>query len=177
LNQVSNDDLILMGKVIRPHGWRGLLRIWSHARSEASFLETETVFLRSISGEIHEFAVHSIRPHKNVFLMKLDGLETGREAEQYKGAEILIRKEALTRGKDEFFWYELLGLKAYLDTGGYLGDISQIIPTAGNDIYVLKNGDKEFFIPATTEVVKEIDLEKGEMIISDMEGLLDLNEV
>jgi 16S rRNA processing protein RimM len=177
LNQVSNDDLILMGKVIRPHGWRGLLRIWSHARSEASFLETETVFLRSISGEIHEFAVHSIRPHKNVFLMKLDGLDTGHAAEQYKGAEILIRKEALTRGKDEFFWYELLGLKAYLDTGGYLGDISQIIPTAGNDIYVLKNGDKEFFIPATTEVVKEIDLEKGEMIISDMEGLLDLNEV
>ena len=109
--------------------------------------------------------------------MKLDGLETGREAEQFKGAEILIRKDALTREKDEFFWYELLGLKAYLDTGGYLGDISQIIPTAGNDIYVLKNGDKELFIPATTEVVKEIDLEKGEMIISDMEGLLDLNEV
>ena len=174
---VHNLHLLLIGKVIRPHGWRGLLRIFSYARSEASFLGTETVFFRSDSGQIHEHSVTSVKPYKNIFLMKLEGVNSGDEAEEYRGAEILIRKDALRRGKDEFFWYELLGLKTYLDGGGYLGAISQIISTGSNDIYVLKNGDKEFFIPATTEVVKEIDLKNKKMIISDMEGLLDLNEI
>ena len=165
-----------MGQVIRPHGKGGLLRIRSYARSEASFLNAGAVFLRSVSGEIHEFRATSVKAHKNIFLMRLEDLDS-KEAEEYKGAEILISKETLAREEDECFWYELLGLKVYLDTGEYLGSVSHIISAGSNDVYVVREGDKEIFIPATHEVVKEIDLENEKMIISAMEGLLDLNEV
>ena len=166
-----------MGKVIRPYGSGGLLRILSYARSEASFLDAGAVFLRSASGEPHEYTVISVRPYKNIFLMRLDGLSLRDEIEKYTGAEILIRKETLTCEEDEYFWYELIGLEVYLDTGEYLGCISQIISSGHNDIYAVKKGDREVYVPATYEVVKEVDLEKKNMIISAMEGLLDLNEV
>lgn len=177
MNQVSIDSLLLIGKVIRPHGLRGLVRIWSYARSEASFLDAERVFLRSVSGEIREFLVTSVKPLKNILLMRLEGIDSAGDVEKYRDAEVFISKETLSREDDEFFWYEILGLRVYLETGEYLGAVSRIMSQGGNDIYVVKDGNKEILIPATYEVVKEIDLENGKMIVTPMEGLLDLNEV
>ena len=65
----------------------------------------------------------------------------------------------------------------YLNTGKLLGRIKDVIATGSNDIFVVKSGSSEFLIPAVNEVVESIDLENRKMIISDMEGLLDLNEV
>ncbi len=177
MNQPSPNSLLLVGKVIRPHGLTGLLRVWAYAGPEASFPDGETIYLRSVSGVMHEYTITSATFHKNIFLMELEGLRTIEEAEEYRGADILIRKDSLTREEDTYFWHELLGLEVYLDTGEYLGSISRIIPTNGNDIYIAEKGDKEVFIPAVHEVVKQIDLENRKIIISVMEGLLDLNEI
>lgn len=167
-----------MGKVIRPHGARGLLRILLYARGEASFADAGSLFFKSVSsGEIREHNLISIKPHKNFFLMELEGLNSRYDAEGYRGSEILVRKDALAREEDEFFWFELLGLGVYLDTGEYLGKLSQIIPAKGNDVYVVKGETKEILIPATYEVISKIDLESKKMIISAIEGLLDLNEI
>ncbi|MBW1901689.1 MAG: 16S rRNA processing protein RimM [Deltaproteobacteria bacterium] len=177
IEPASSSDLLLVGKVIRPHGLNGLLKLKAYAGSETSLLNAGIVFLRTASGETRNFSVSSVKPHKNIFLMDVEEVNSVDEAEAYRGADIFIKKEALTREEDDYFWYELLGLKVYLDTGECLGSISRIIPTKGTDIYVIKKGEKEAYIPAVFEVIKEIDLENGTMTISPMEGMLDLNEV
>ena len=177
MKDTPNDSLLLIGKVLRPHGLRGLLRIESYAHSRATFLEAGTLFIRAISGKLIEFTVSSVSPHKNSLLIKLDGLDQKEEAENLRGAEIFIKKGSLVRNEDEYFWHEILKLGVYLESGSYLGIVSQIISAGGNDIYVIKDGKREILIPATHEVVKKIDLENRIMIITPMEGLLDLNEI
>ena len=81
------------------------------------------------------------------------------------------------KNDDEYFWYELIGLRVYLETDKYIGTIRHILPTGCNDIYIVREGKTEIFIPAIHDVVKKIDLPNKKMIISEMEGLLDLNEV
>jgi 16S rRNA processing protein RimM len=166
-----------MGKVVGAHGLEGLIRVFSYAESDASFQDVDTVFLRSISGEFCEFTVARVRAHKHVVLMKLEGVSNRREAEEHRGKEVFVRKEAISREDDEYFWHELLGIGVYLDTGEYLGEISQIIPTGANDVYVVKKGNREVLLPATHEVVKEISIENEKMIVSATEGLLDLDEI
>jgi len=177
LNEVSPGSLIVLGKVIRPHGLSGLLRIHSYAASESAFLDAGKVFLRDTSGETNEYTITYVRPHKNIFLMKLRGLNNFEEAEKHKGADILIGKDALSRKEGEYFWYELIGLRVYLESGAFVGTLSGILPTGGHDIYVVKAGDKEVLIPAVQDIVKAIELEKGRMVVSDVEGLLDVNEI
>ena len=110
--------------------------------------------------------------------MKLEGLNTLEEAEKYRGAAILIKGDLLPReGDEEYFWHELIGLEVYLSGGEYVGTIKHILPTGSNDIYVVQEGKTELLIPAIHDVVKEIDLINNRMIISEVEGLLDLNEV
>jgi 16S rRNA processing protein RimM len=58
-----------------------------------------------------------------------------------------------------------------------VGTISEIIPTKAHDIYVVREGDKEVCIPAICEVVRVVDIANKKMVISALEGLLELNEV
>lgn len=174
MNEVASENLLLLGKVIRPHGLTGLLRIKSYAQSEDSFLNPEIIYLKTTSGETHEHRIESLKPHKTIFLMKLKEVNSIKEAEYYKGSEILIGKDFLSpKSEGEYFFYELIGLEVYLDRGEYIGTIKDVISTRSNDVYVVREGKREVLIPAIQEVVQEIDLTTGKMIISEMEGLLD----
>ena len=178
MTKVSSDNLILVGKVIRPHGFVGLLRIWSYAQSMESFLNAGTVFLKFGDGDFREHNLLSIKLHKNIFLVKLSEVNSFDEAENYRGVEIFIRKDSLKRDAEgEYFWFELIGLEVFLDTGRYLGIVKNILTTGSNDIYVVRDDKSEILIPAIHEVVYKIDLVNKKMIISEIEGLLDLNEV
>jgi 16S rRNA processing protein RimM len=167
-----------MGKVLRPHGLKGHFRVQSYATSEETFRNAGAVYLKSSSGENLEYVITSVKYHKNILLMKLKGLDSVEQAETLRGEDIYINKKSLSpKEENEYFWYEISGLDVFLKSGEYLGKIGQIIPTGGNDIYVIKKGNKEMLVPAIYDVIQEIDLENGKMIISAMEGLLDLDEV
>jgi 16S rRNA processing protein RimM len=169
--------MVFFGRVLRPHGLEGLLRVQSFSQSAASLLNAGKVFFKLTTGENHHLSVISARPHKNVFLAELAGLTDITQAESFRGAEIYISKDALVREEGEYFWFELLGLDVFSNDDVFLGVVSEIIPAGNNEIYVVKNGDREIFLPAAEEVVNHIDLENGKMIVSILEGLLDLNEV
>jgi 16S rRNA processing protein RimM len=178
LKKGSPENLLLAGEVVRPHGLDGRLKIRSYAQSEKSFLQSGTIFLKPRSGGTRAFTVASVRPHKNILLLTLKGLDSLEEAEEYRGAAVFIRRDSLVQEEtDEYFWFDLIGLEVYLDTGKYIGTIHHILPTSGNDVYVVREGETEVLVPAIHEVVKEIDLDARKMIITEMEGLLDLNEV
>ncbi|RJR43523.1 MAG: 16S rRNA processing protein RimM [Desulfobacteraceae bacterium] len=171
------ENLLLLGKVLRPHGLGGLLRIDSYAESCDSFPAGSKVFLRNAGGEWREERVLSLHPHKGAFLMKLKGLSTVEEAEGMRGASIYVKKSGVgQKDQDEYFWHEIIGLEVYLKTGSYVGEIENILATRSNDIYVVRHEDSEILVPAVQGIVEEIDLPGRKMIISDMEGLLDLNE-
>lgn len=173
----SPDNLIFIGKVLRPHGLEGLLRVQSFSGSADALLNAKEIFFKSSNGVFSPFTVESVKPHKNIFLVKLTGVDDMDRGETLRNAEVYIKKEELVREEDEYFWFELLGLRVSLENGEFLGVISRIMPTGSGEIYVVKGHEREFLIPAARAVVKEIDLENGTMIVSPVEGLLELNEV
>jgi 16S rRNA processing protein RimM len=178
LNKTLYDNLLIAGKIQRPHGLRGLLRIHAYAGSDELFVEAGTVFLKNTSEDkLKEFEIVSLIRQKKNCLLKLKGINHRDEAETYQGTDIFIHKDAIVRDEDEYFWHELLGLEVYLESGTSLGRINNIISAKGNDVYVVKKDKRELYLPATHEVIKQVDLEKNKMIISPLEGLLDLNEV
>lgn len=176
MSSVTTDNMVLLGKVVRPHGLEGLLRIQSYAESERSFLNSETIYLKPVSGSPQKAQIRSLRRHKKVYLMAIGGIGSIEAAETLRDAEIWVPEDGLIREEGVYFWYELLGLDVYLNSGEWLGSVSQIIETKSHDIYKITAGEKEILVPATPEVVEKIDLDKKIMMISPMEGLLDLNE-
>lgn len=169
--------MILVGKVVRPHGIGGLVRVASYADSETTFEEAGTVFIEMPSGEHFQARVLDVRPHKSVLLMRLEGVDSISSAEKIRGAEVFIKRGSLSKDEDETFWFELMGLAVHLDTGELIGKVSGIISSPAHDIYVVRQGAREYLIPGVHEVVEEIDLQAGRMVIRPVEGLLEINEV
>jgi 16S rRNA processing protein RimM len=67
-----------------------------------------------------------------------------------------------------------VGLLAVTEEGAILGRVIEIIETGSNDVYLVENEQgREILLPALKEVIREIDLEKGMMLVRPLPGLLE----
>jgi 16S rRNA processing protein RimM len=76
----------------------------------------------------------------------------------------------------QYYHHQLLGLNVLTTGGELLGAISEILPGQSNDNYIVEGPRGQVLIPAIEDVIQSVDLEKGEIIIEPIRGLLDLNE-
>ena len=71
----------------------------------------------------------------------------------------------------EYFHFQLLGLQVVTDTGETLGEVTDILETGSNDVYVVTGNGGEVLIPALSGVITEIKLEEGVMLVALPEGI------
>lgn len=136
------------------------------------FEELKTVYICK-KNEMKKVEIEDVKYNKQCVLLKVKGIEDLTEAEKYKGLFLKIdRKDAKKLPKDTYFIADILGLEVYTDEGELLGKVDDIFPTGANDVYVVKNElGKQILLPSIPEVIKEIDLEKGKVIVHLIEGL------
>jgi len=91
------------------------------------------------------------------------------------GREVYIRRDQFPELSDgEYYWCDLIGLVVQSEDGETLGELVDIFETGSNDVYVVAAGEREILIPATEEVVLDVDLDAGRMVVRPPDGLLDL---
>ena len=169
------DELIPVGKISATHGIRGLLKLRSYSGNIESLLRSETVLLKGKGGVLREFGLNSVSAHAGGFLLALDGFSDIDQVQSLVGCELCLKRSQLPEPEEgEYYWRDLIGLTVVTDQGVVLGPISDIFETGSSDIYVVKGENKEYLIPAIADVVSEIDIPDNRMIITPLDGLLDL---
>jgi 16S rRNA processing protein RimM len=170
-----SDELILMGKVVAPHGIKGQLRIVPYSGASDTFLTLKSLLLRSSSGVTGQYDVAAINGHGKKLLVSLKGYTDINQVLSFVGSEILLRRDQLPpTAEDEFYWYDLIGMKVVTSAGIHLGVLESIIETGSNDVYVVTSGDQEYLIPALEDVVASVDVAAKVMTVTPVEGLFDL---
>ncbi len=172
---MSADSLILMGKIAATHGVRGQLRLVSYSGSFDTLLLVDSIVLKQPSGRSGTFAVAAATVHGKKLLLTLEGFADINTVLPLVGSELYLRRDQLPpAGEDEYYWFDLVGLKVITEQGEFLGRLESIIETGSNDVYVVKSADREYLIPALHDVVLGIDLVSGVMKVTPSEGLFDL---
>lgn len=167
-------EKVLIGKIVGIHGLRGTVKVLSYAESPRNFESFKAVLVER-KGKTEEFQIRSVEMKGNGVMLVLSGISSRSEAEMFLGSNLYIYPEALQKSEDEYYWHEVVGLQVQLENGQVLGKIKAIVPTGSNDVYVVQGDEKkEYLIPAVEDVVLEIDLEQGLMIIRALDGLLEL---
>ncbi len=129
----------------------------------------ETVYL---GEELEPVAVEGQRSSRDRIILKLCGVEHRDEAGKLRGKLLYVPvEEAVPLEEDEYYLHEILGLEAWTADGEFLGCVEDVLFTGSNDVYVVKNGDQELLIPAISDVVREIDTERGRLTVQLMQGL------
>jgi len=173
---MASKNLVLCGKVLKPHGLKGELCIACYADSPF-FLEGITrLYLQKEGQKPKPFRLISWRPHQNKMLVFFENIIGRSQAEEWRGAEVLVREKDLPpKEDDEIYLYELLDCRIYLSDGAYLGILKDVQVHSGNEVWVIMTEDaKEVLFPANDEFVQEVDLDQKKIVINPPEGLLDI---
>ncbi|MBN2179899.1 MAG: 16S rRNA processing protein RimM [Deltaproteobacteria bacterium] len=165
-------DLIQIGKAVKPKGLKGCIKAVSFCESPELLLSLKEVFLGREIQHVTPFAVEKIVLRGTFFLLDLDGVKTRDASEVLIGCSIFAPSYTLKKlPEGEYYWHDIIGLEVVTDDGLSLGRIETIVPTGSNDVYVCTGGEREILLPAIDDVIKEIDVEKGTMVVTLIEGL------
>lgn len=167
---------LLIGRVVKPHGIRGEVRVRPYTDLPERFSWLESVYLGLPDADAPDgapVAVESSRPHQDVVLLKLANCPDRNAAELLRGAGLFVAEsEAIPLAEDEYFLFELEGMAVYSDAEGLLGHIVDVIETRANNVFVVQGDQGELLLPDIADVVEQIDFENGRMQVKLLPGLL-----
>lgn len=169
------DDLIELGVVGRPFGLKGGVRLRLYNLDSETISRVEEIIIAAEGEEPQRYKVRSVRPHQGVFAVELEECGTREEAERLRGSRVYVEKSSLPElESDEYYWFQLIGLKVYCGDE-YLGRVERIISASqaldGTDVLVVESetgGEK--MIPAAKDIVQEVDIESGKIMIEPGKG-------
>ena len=124
--------------------------------------------------ELKLFQIEKVNYSKNMVILKLKGIETPEQAETLRNSYLKInRKDAKKLPEGTYYIADLIGLDVYTDEDKFLGKVDYIYNAGSSDIYVVKDEQgKEVLLPAIKDVLKQVDLENGKIIVHIIEGLI-----
>ena len=161
-------ESLIVGRILAPWGIRGEVKVEVLTDFPERFAPQKVVYLNARPLEIE-----SCRPHKQHLVVKLATIDSVEDTEKLRGQDLTIPSSELSRlPEGQYYTFQLIGLKVLTTDGEHLGQIADIMTTASNDVYIVKGKRGEILIPAIEDVVKSIDLDKGEIVIEAIEGLL-----
>ncbi|HYE78288.1 MAG TPA: ribosome maturation factor RimM [bacterium] len=182
-------DLIAIGQIVGPHGVRGELKIQDFAGYPARFATLKRVFLpegppppRGVKPaddprRTTEYRIAAVRTHQGQPLLTLEGVDDRDKAEALRGQILYIaREDRQPLAAGEYYQADLIGLTVLLPDGIPLGTLAEIIETGANDVYEVRGNGRTYLIPATKEVLGEVDLGAGILRITPIPGLLEGGE-
>jgi 16S rRNA processing protein RimM len=162
------------GFIRRPHGVKGELLVEIDRYFEGVILPGTSIFV----GESYlPMKLISSRPHNQGLLFHFDDIDNPEKAGKLRLQRIYVSSSTKRREMQsgEYYNNQILGLSVRTEMDQELGNIIEIIETGANDVYVIsKPGKRDILLPAIPDVIRNVDLEKGEILVHILPGLLDI---
>lgn len=163
-----------IGQIVNTFGIKGMVKIKPFTDDIKRFDKLESIYIGNDKNK-KEYQIEEIKYHKNMVLMKLEGIHTPEEADSLRQSYLFVdrqKEEPLEEGV--YYIVDLLGLEVYTDNGQFLGLVEDIFNTGSNDVYVIKDElGKQILLPGIPEVLKEVNLEKGKITVHLIKGLME----
>ena len=161
-----------VGQIVNTFGIKGELKVTPFTDDINRFDNLKKVYVKT-RKEDKLYKVEGVRYHKNMVLLKLEGIENPEQAELLKNAYLEIdREDAIPLKEGQYFIVDLIGLDVYTDEGNLLGKVEDIYNTGANDIYVVKDElGKQILLPGIKDIIKEVILD-DRIIVHLIPGLI-----
>lgn len=169
-------EYLELGQIVSTHGVKGEMRLNPWCDSPEFVKQIKTVYF-DINGK-KSAAVDSARPHGNIVILKLHGVDTIEQAQGYRNTVLYIRRADAQLPENTWFINDLLGCAVrQFDSDRVYGIITDIQKYPANDVWTVrsKNG-KETLVPAVKDVIISADIENETVYINALKGLFDGEE-
>ena len=169
---------LVVGRIAKAHGVHGEVAVE---------VRTDDVERRFAVGAVLEteppergpLAVRAVRPHSGRLLVHFDAVDDRFAADALRGTMLVVDSATSppTDDPEEFWDHDLVGL-AVVDTAGTrIGELVEVVHLPTQDLLVVRRdgGDSagEVLVPFVAEIVPEVDIGGGRIVVDPPPGLLD----
>lgn len=117
---------IEIGRITRPHGLRGEVRVQLHWEGSDTLEHVSSVLLGRKGQNLGEYRIASRRRVNKAYLVRFEGIDGIDAAEALRNAAVSVPRDALPPLKgDEFYLSDLIGAKV-LGPAGPVGEVIEV---------------------------------------------------
>ena len=163
MNKFENP--VLLAKIGAPHGIKGEVRVVSFTGNPMSLGDYGP--LQDANGTYYK--MRSIRPSKNVLVVKFKGINSRQEADALKGVELFIDRASLPDDTedDEYYAQDLIGMDVLDEAETHIGTVMTVPNFGAGDLLEIaplkEDGSispNTWYLEFTRENVPEINFDK-----------------
>lgn len=172
----SPEALVAIGEIARPHGLRGEVRVTPLTDHPERFERvTACVLWDATRDEREPCRITTARRQGEVLLLSFAGYDSVEAARALVGRLIAVpRDEALPPPPGSFYPWQLQGAQVTTEDGRLVGQLIGIEHSTAHDLWVVERAGHEHLIPAVPEIVIDVDVAAGRVVIRPPDGLLEL---
>ena len=166
-------EFLEAGKIVGTHGIKGELRVEPWCDTPDFLKHFRTLYAKEGAEALE---VISSRVHKNLFLVKLQGIDTIEQGDQMRGKVLYIKRSDVTLPQGRYFISDLLGMKVFHadDPSIFYGVITDVLNTGAPEVYQITDADKKDYLsPVIDQVIIETDIVGRRLLIRPMKGIFE----
>lgn len=169
---MSADDLLLVGRVARPHGIRGQVIVNPDTDFPGDRFRPGQALLVGSADDPVERRIDAVRFHQGRPILALAGIETIDEAERLAGTELWVRQEALAPlPPGTYYRHDLVGCEVRDAAGGVLGRVTAVEGTLERSYLVI---DGDVMLPLVEGICTQVDMVGRRIVVDPPDGLIEV---
>ena len=158
-----------VGKITNTHGVMGEVKVQPWCDSPEFLCQFKTLYVDAAHAP---YKVERARPHKNMVILKLEGVTDMNGALAMRNAVLHIDRKDADLPEGSFFLADIEGLEARdAQTGAVLGKVAEVLTLPASNVYVIRGGEREIMIPAVPAFVAETNVAEGFIRINMIDGI------
>ncbi len=155
--------MVVLGRLVTPYGVKGWFNLHLFGDDPASWRRMPQWWLARTDTEDAQWTkLSALRQHGSGWVAKLEGIDSRDAAEAMAGCYFAAPREELPEtANGEYYWADLIGLKAVNLQGESLGVIESLIETGAHNVLELRDGERQRLLPFVEQVVRQVDIAVG----------------
>ena len=165
--QAGTPGFVAVGVVGAPWSVRGDVKVQPLTDFPERFQPGAGLWVRGSRREVQRS-----RWSRGFVYLCLAGVESRDAAEGLRGALLEVPEvDLMPLPEGQYYHFQVIGLEVRTPEGAVLGRVEEILSTPSNDVYVVRGGPRELLLPAIEDVVKEVDLKAGRLVVEPLPEL------
>ena len=163
---------VIIGRVVSVNVPKRQLRIAPETSYPERFERMRELRLKAKTGSEVLVTLDDIRVTPKAVIASARS-KSDEEIASFRGANVVVkRSERHPLPEGERYADDLVGLTVKDTSGDVIGKLCEVWETPANDVYqVLDDGGREILLPAIEDVILEVDIEGGTMVV-DVSNLI-----
>ena len=170
--RTGQDDRVTIGKIERPFGVRGEVKVRSFSDAPGRFDRLDQVRVVRVTGQAVEATVTNVRRAGGTYIVRFEGISTPEEAGTLRGGLIQVSHGTAPALPDgQFYECDLIGMSVVNEQGEDVGLLETVWDLPGHHVFVVRKGTQEILIPAAKAFIASVDCANRRMVVRAVEGL------